>query len=221
MNQKPRANPKLEGNLIKWILIGAGVVFLLLLLLPRSSSVPELDISRVIEMAEDGLITDIQVRGDKLDCHDRHRRNLPFPEGDGVSVLELLAERGIDTGAEGVQITVKNEGKSFGSILLGFLPIIILVGLFIYMISGARGGINQAMKIGQSQARVVTDKPSVTFEDVAGVDEAKQELAEIVEFLKFHQKFAKLGAKIPRGVLLAGPPGTWQDADQQGGRRRG
>ena len=126
----------------------------------------------------------------------------------GVSVIELLAERGVDTGAEGIQIAVKSDTRGFGSILLGFLPMILLVGLFLFMMRGARGGLGQAMKMGKSQARMVTDKPSVTFDDVAGVDEAKQELTEVVEFLKYPQKFAKLGAKIPRGVLLAGPPGT-------------
>ena len=208
MNRAPKANPKLQGNLVKWILIGAGVVLLLLIFLPRSSNVPELQISRVIQMAEDGLVTEIQVRGDKLDVTTTSGATFRSRKETGVSVLELLAERGIDTGAQEIQITVKNEGRSFGSILLAFLPIIILIGFFIYMFRGARGGLNQTMKIGKSQARVVTDKPSVTFEDVAGVEEAKQELAEIVEFLKYPQKFAKLGAKIPRGVLLAGPPGT-------------
>ena len=76
------------------------------------------------------------------------------------------------------------------------------------MIRRSRGGLNQAMGIGKSKARLVENRPSVTFDDVGGVDEAKQELAEIVEILKYPQRFAKLGAKIPRGVLLVGPPGT-------------
>ena len=203
MNREPGVTPKLGGNLIKLLLIGAGMVFLLLIFFPRSSSLPELKISRVIQMAEDGLITEIQVRGDRLDVTTAAGETSRSRKESGVSVLELLAES-----AEGIQITVKNEGRGFGGILLGFLPMIILLGFFLYMMRGARGGLNQAMKIGKSQARALTNKPSVTFEDVAGVEEAKQELAEIVEFLKYPQKFAKLGAKIPRGVLLAGPPGT-------------
>ena len=208
MNRLPGVTPKLGGNMIKWLLIGVGIVVLLLIFFPRSSGQPELEISKVIQMAQDGLVTEIQVRGDKLDVTTTKGETFRSQKESSVSLLELLGERDIDTGAEGIQITVNNEGRGFGSIVLGFLPLIILLGLFIYMMRGARGGLNQAMKIGKSQARVVTDKPSVTFEDVAGVEEAKQELFEIVEFLKYPQKFAKLGAKIPRGVLLAGPPGT-------------
>ena len=164
MNLTPGVTPKLGGNLIRWILIGAGVVLLLLIFFPRSSNVPELEITRVIQMAEDGLITEIQVRGDKLDILADNGDIFRSRKESPVSVLELLGE-----GADGIQITVKNEGRGFGSILLGFLPIIILVGLFIYMIRGARGGLNQAMKIGKSQARVVTNKPSVSRVPGSGV----------------------------------------------------
>lgn len=120
----------------------------------------------------------------------------------------MLDQRGIATGEDGVQVNVKEEGRSFFSLLLSFLPLIVFGGLILFMIRRTRGGIGQAMNIGKSQARMVENRPSVTFDDVAGAEEAKQELVEIVEFLRYPQKFAELGAKIPRGMLLSGPPGT-------------
>ena len=93
--------------------------------------------------------------------------------------------------------------------LLFVLPVLFLAGFFIFLMRQAQGAGNQAFSFGKSRARVFTgDKPTVTFEDVAGADEAKQELQEVVEFLKEPQKFASLGARIPKGVLLVGPPGT-------------
>jgi len=111
------------------------------------------------------------------------------------------------------RVTVNYQGASrwsgWGTILLNFLPLILIGAFVIFMLRQAQGGSNQAMSFGRSRARMVTgDKPTVTFDDVAGVDEAKQELREIVEFLKFPEKFIALGARIPRGVLLVGPPGT-------------
>jgi len=89
------------------------------------------------------------------------------------------------------------------------LPMVFLVGVFVFMMRQAQGSNNQAMSFGKSRARLFTgNKPTITFGDVAGVEEAKQELAEVVEFLKYPDKFAALGARIPRGVLLVGPPGT-------------
>ena len=161
MNRLPGVTPKFGGNMIKWLLIGVGIVVLLLILFPRSSGQPELEISKVIQMAEDGLVTEIQVRGDKLDVMTTKGETFRSHKESSVSLLELLGE-----GAEGIKVTVKNEGRGFGSILLGFLPMIILLGFFIYMIRGARGGLNQAMKIGKTQARVVTDKPSVTLNQI-------------------------------------------------------
>ena len=203
MNQTRRISP------MRWILIGGGILLLILVFFPRSSDVPEIKITQVIEMAREGDLATIVVREDKLDVTTIGGDTLKSRKESSVSVLELLEREGIKTGRDGVQIEVKNSGGGFGGVLFSFLPLILFGGLIFWMFRSARGGMNQAMSIGKSKARVgVSDRTSVTFDDVAGVEEAKQELAEIVEFLRYPEKFAKLGAKIPRGVLLAGAPGT-------------
>ena len=106
-----------------------------------------------------------------------------------------------------------NAGSDLTTILLSLLPTLVLVGIMVFfvwwMLRQSQSGNNQAMSFGRSRARLVAgDKPSVTFMDVAGIDEAKQELGEIVEFLKYPDKFTAVGARIPKGVLLVGPPGT-------------
>jgi cell division protease FtsH len=112
------------------------------------------------------------------------------------------------------QITIDYQQESatfsvIGSIFLSLLPVVLIGGFFFYMMRQAQGTNNQALSFGKSRARMfIGNKPTVTFEDVAGVEEAKQELTEVVEFLKYPEKFSSLGARIPRGVLLVGPPGT-------------
>src|SRR5205085_7733161 len=112
---------------------------------------------------------------------------------------------------EAVTIVV-SEPSQFGNwlgILFNLLPLVFFGGILLFMMRQAQGTNNQALSFGKSRARMfMANKPSVTFADVAGVDEAKQELHEVVEFLKFPEKFAALGARIPKGVLLIGPPGT-------------
>ena len=196
-------------NPLRWLLIGGGIVLLLVFLLPRPSGVPEIEISQVFRMAEKDQISKIAVRGDKIDVIAVTGKTFKSRKESSVSILEVLEQRGVETGDDGIQVEVKKEGSSFFGIFLTFLPLIIFGGFILYMIRGARGGINQAMQIGRSRARLVTEnRPNVTFDDVAGAEEAKQELAEIVEFLRYPEKFAKLGTKIPRGVLMAGAPGT-------------
>jgi len=132
----------------------------------------------------------------------------------GGSTYELrtyLVEEGIILGAEGIKIDVKPIGFDWGTIALTvILPIVLLGALFYFLFFRAtRGAGTQAFNFSKSRARLSLEKrPDVTFADVAGTDEAKEEVQEIVEFLKSPQKFQSLGGRIPRGVLLVGPPGT-------------
>ncbi len=124
------------------------------------------------------------------------------------SLIELLQKNGVDTSKVGIEIQSSSSGGLL-RLAIGLLPIVIILALIMFMMRRSTGANSQAMSFGKSRARMFTSKsPSITFVDVAGVDEEKEELAEIVEFLKSPEKFIALGAHIPRGVLLVGPPGT-------------
>ena len=125
------------------------------------------------------------------------------------NIIDILAAANIPADAVPIDVNPASRwGVVFG--LLGFLlPLLLIGGLIIFMMRQNQGSNSQAMSFGKSRARLFSsNRPTVTFVDVAGVDEAKEELAEVVEFLKYPDKFAALGARIPRGVLLVGPPGT-------------
>jgi cell division protease FtsH len=135
----------------------------------------------------------------------------PARLSDGVSILDLLKAYDVNLATNPVDIETKPASQWGGllSTLTFILPTLFLVGIFVFMMRQAQGSNNQAISFGKSRARMFTgNRPTVTFADVAGVEEAKQELQEVVEFLKYPDKFAALGARIPRGVLLVGPPGT-------------
>jgi cell division protease FtsH len=117
-----------------------------------------------------------------------------------------LTELGLN---KDIEYEIKSGGIDWGNWLIGLLPFVLFGAFILYIFFRARGANNQAMSFGRSRARLLPmDKPSATFDDVAGEDEAKQELTEVVEFLKSREKFQSLGARIPKGVLLIGPPGT-------------
>lgn len=167
MNEGRRNNP------IQWLLIGGALLFLTMHFFPRPSGATDLEITQVLEMAVAGQVATIEVRGEKLNVTTTDGQTFSSGKEGSVSVLELLDRRGIETGAEGIRINVKGEGLSLSGLFLSSLPLIIFVGLMFYMLRRARGGIGQVMSIGKSRAKLVVDRPSVTFDDVARADEAR------------------------------------------------
>jgi len=171
----------------------------------------EIPISEVITLAESppvGGQVVIEVRGDDLTIQ-AGGNTFHSRKEEGSSVLELLEKAGVDPG--NVKVTVKGSSglTNVMSVLLGFLPLILFGGILLFMMRQAQGSNSQTMSFGRSKARMfVGTKATVTFFDVAGCPEAKQELEEVVDFLKYPDRFVALGARIPRGVLLVGPPGT-------------
>ncbi len=128
---------------------------------------------------------------------------LSFPKDTVDDFAELARENGVNVSAD------PQQGSVFLSVLFQFLPILIIVGFFFFLMQQMQGGGNRVMSFGKAKARLVTkDQPKITFADVAGLDEAIEELQEIKEYLEAPQKFQAMGAKIPKGVLLYGPPGT-------------
>jgi cell division protease FtsH len=196
-----------------WILIIATAFLMTTLFSPGRTQPEELIFTEFSRQLEAGNVEEVTIIDGKR-VEGRLRQPIPrdqrsvqefytlLPIRDSERIMERLEE------AE-IPITAEEAGQNWWMMVIGILPWLLIIGLWIFMLRSMQAGGSKAFQFGKSKARLLTgDTPKVTFADVAGADEAKAELQEIVEFLKDPQKFSRLGGRLPKGVLLVGPPGT-------------
>lgn len=201
--------PKLWQGSLFYLLLLVAIIALVFSFLPLSKGPEEVDFYAFIDQAKQGQIDTIQQDGNILIGLKSDEKVIKASfVGSTKELMDTLKEAGITLGEGAVKFDVKTGGFDWGGILISFIPLVLFGALLFFLFRSARGANTQAFNFAKSRARLsASNKSTITFSDVAGVDEAKGELQEIVEFLKSPQKFLTLGARIPRGVLLVGPPG--------------
>ncbi len=197
--------PKVRSISLLYLLIFAcGIALIFWVFRAAPSTKPqEIPISQVVTMSQADEIKTLTVDGQWINITTTNGKELKSYKGD-IGLFDIK-----DLKLTGVDYVIKPTGINWWSMILTYGSLVLFGVLMFFLFLRARGVNNQAMSFGRSNARLFpSDKPKVTFNDVAGIDEAKQELHEVVDFLKTRERFTALGARIPRGILLVGPPGT-------------
>ncbi len=190
-----------------WIVIAVLLILLFNMFQGSNQRVQQEGIpySEFVVSVESGNVSDVVIRGPNITGHFKSGGAFSTYAPDDPNLVPNLTENGV-----AVTAAPLDEGlPTIVSVLISWFPMLLLIGVWIFFMRQMQGGGGKAMGFGKSKAKLLTEKAGrVTFEDVAGIDEAKLELQEVVEFLKDPQKFQRLGGKIPKGCLLVGPPGT-------------
>ena len=190
-------------NLALWMVIGLIVILLFQLFQQNQSPRGEIVFSDFLKKVETGEVREVTLKGNNVSGRMSDGSSFRTFTADYPDLVKSLKDKG-------VKIDVKPpDTNSWLAIVLQWVPMLLFIGVWIFFMRQMQGGGAKALSFGKARARLISEKQNkVTFQDVAGVDEAKEELREIIEFLKDPPKFQKLGGKIPKGVLLVGPPGT-------------
>ncbi len=210
-------NPRNQSFVVTFLLIVAVVAMVVMMVQRDSASDTPLTINELAEEIKTGNISKVVIDADDsllVTFSDGRQEEVEAYKEANSTLVDQLIALGVtqaQLSPEFVKIEVKQPSRWSGVLNAAaiFLPVLLMLGIFWFIFRQAQGSNNAAMSFGKSRARMFTgEHPTVTFQDVAGAEESKHELAEVVEFLKEPQKFIQLGARIPKGVLLVGPPGT-------------
>lgn len=191
-------------NLALWLVITLMMIMLYNLFNQQKISEANLSYTEFLSMVDAGRVSEVTIQGQELFVTNTNGDRFKVFSPQDSDLIGILRK-------EGVSIKAKPPAESpwYMSVLVSWFPMLLLIGVWIFFMRQMQSGGGKALSFGKSRARLLSDQSSrVTFADVAGIDEAKEELGEIVEFLKEPKKFTRLGGRIPKGVLLMGPPGT-------------
>ncbi len=192
----------LRGLIIGAVIVGL-VIFVVSQMRQNNQGTTE-NISYFLQQVEQGKVRQIEVQGSRLIVTDQSNATYSTRTGEAPTFQQQQAWV-----ARGIEVENSEPERNWGGTLMYLLPILLMVGFLVYLMRGARTGGDGAISFGKSKARLITEENTNTyFKDVAGVEEAKDDLREVVEFLKNPGKFHALGARIPHGVLMVGPPGS-------------
>lgn len=191
-------------NLTLWLVISLMLILLFQIFKKETTQTGQLSYSEFLTMVERGDVVEVTIQGDKISGMTNQGRAFRTFAPKDIELIKILRDKE-------VEISAKPEESSpwYMTVLVSWFPMILLIGVWIFFMRQMQVGGGKALSFGKSRARLVSDdRNKVTFEDVAGIEEAKEELQEIIEFLRDPKKFTRLGGRIPKGVLLVGAPGT-------------
>ena len=191
-------------NLSMWLIIGLTMIMLFNLFSRPQPQATDMSYSDFLTSVETGTVREVLIQGQEITAESPDGRSFRVIAPDDAEMIPLLRRQGVN-----IKVKEPDQSPWYFTILISWFPMLLLIAVWIFFMRQMQMGGGKAMSFGKSRARLLDHQTSkITFNDVAGIDEAKEELAEIIDFLKDPGKFTRLGGRIPKGVLLMGAPGT-------------